>query len=155
MFKFSLQRLLDLKAAREREMAKRLAVALDAAATEAARAQSLADLQTSSTEHVAAAAAASPSVGELVAMRTALTQMQAHRDMANARVEEAQDEVSSRTGEFTAAVQQRHMLDKLRDRQFEQHREVTHRAEQAGMDEVALRRFTARQLKDDSSTEDT
>ena len=141
MFKFPLQRLLDLKSKREQAMARALAEARRQELIEADRRDALVALRDESNHQVAAGAEGSLSVGELVSMRHALTQMAEHLDAAEQRTDAARQQAEARNGELSGAVQERQVLDRLRGRRLDQHRaEETHQDRNA-MDAVALARF--------------
>ena len=152
MFKFPLQRLLKLKAMREQEKARQLAVAQRDAAVEEQHRADIAALQSKGTEQVAAGADASPSVGELVSMRHALTQMGEQLVAAQERAAAALEVVATRNEELSDAVQERQVLDRLRDRRMEEHRAATHHQERTAMDAVALARFHATRSGDHETT---
>ena len=143
MFKFPLQRLLDLKARHEQEMARQLAAARTAATVEEERCQTIASIQSAGADHVAASSDANLSVGELVSMRHALSQIAEHLDVANERAAAAREIVTARNEELSGAVQDRQVLDRLRDRRLELHRAEENQLDRAAMDAVALSRFNS------------
>jgi flagellar FliJ protein len=143
-FRFRLQRLLDLKEKREQELARQLASARRDATSEAEQRDALATLRDASAAHVAAQAAGQATVGELASLQYTVSQLTEHVDVATQRTDAAREVVEARSVELSGAVQERQVLDRLRDRREEQHRAADSQAERARMDAVALSRFAAR-----------
>lgn len=143
MFKFPLQRLLDLKARKEQEMARQLAMARRDLLTEEERRDAILSLQNEGAEQVAAGAESALSVGELVSMRHALAQMGEHLVAAEERTDAARQVEVTRNQALSSAVQDRQVLDRLRDRQLEQHKAAETQLDRAAMDAIALTRFNA------------
>ncbi|MGQ0646105.1 MAG: flagellar export protein FliJ [Gemmatimonadaceae bacterium] len=154
MFKFPLQRLLDLKAKREQEMARRLAAARTDAVREDEQRDAIASLPDAGNEQVAAGAESALSVGELVSMRHALTQLGQRLEAAQERADAAHQVVSATNNALAGAIQERQVLDRLRERRLEEHRADENMQERAAMDAVALSRFNAtRPGRSDSTTQ--
>lgn len=143
-FRFRLQRLLDLREKREQELARQLASAQRDANAEAAQRDALATLRDASAAHVAAQAAGQATVGELASLQYTVSQLGEHVEAAAQRTDAAQEIVAARSAELSGAVQDRQVLDRLRDRRLEQQRAADQHAERSQMDAVALSRFAAR-----------
>ncbi|MCC6316067.1 MAG: hypothetical protein IT361_00150 [Gemmatimonadaceae bacterium] len=143
MFKFPLQRLLALKARKEQEMARQLAVARLEVRVEEERRDALANLQNAGTEQVAAGTESALSVGELVNMRHALAQVEEHLAVAEERTDAARQVEAEKNQALSSAVQDRQMLDRLRDRRLEQHKAAESQGDRAAMDAIGLTRFNA------------
>lgn len=144
MFRFRLQRVLELKEKQEKEVAIRLAHAR--AGEEEARA-AMAALQSVREEGVQRAHEAqrsSPSIGELQNLRFLVEQLNEALEQAGQEVEGAASEVRRCMDEFTAAFKARKVLDRLRERDQENWRAEEIHADQQTMDEVALTGFTHR-----------
>ena len=154
MFKFPLQRLLDLKAKKEQEMARQLAMARHELLTEEQRRDAIVQLQSEGAEQIAAGADSALSVGELVSMRHALTQMGEHLVAAEERTDAARLVESTRNQALFSAVQDRQAFDRLRDRQLEQHKAAETQMDRAAMDAIALTRFNATRSGDHETTND-
>ena len=150
MFKFPLQRLLELKSKREQVKARELADARRQELVEADRRDALMALHDAGSQQVAAGAEAALSVGELVSMRHALTQLGEHLDAAEQRTDVARQNVDLRNGELSGAVQERQVLDRLRDRRLEQHRAEESQQDRTAMDAVALARFHSSRSDDNA-----
>jgi flagellar FliJ protein len=150
-FKFPLQRLLDLKARREQEMARQLAEAQRVADAESARRDSLSALRQESVAQVASHATGPTSVGALVSLASAVSQIEARIDVATERVATAAHDVALKTGDLSSAMRERQVLDRLRDRKLEQFRVEDQRQDQQTMDAIALTRFSNRTAADDSN----
>lgn len=153
-FKFPLQRLLDLKAKREQEMARQLADAQRVADVESAQRDTLSTLREESAAQVATHATGPTSVGALVSLSHAISQIEARMDVAAERVATAEHTVALKTGELSTAMRERQVLDRLRDRKLEQFRAEDQRQDQQTMDAIALTRFSSRTNESDESHKD-
>jgi flagellar FliJ protein len=146
MFRFPLQRILDLKAKREEEIARELAAARTAA-DEAKRAHdTLAAAHDAGRQQLASRPA--PTVGEMRTLSIVLGHLQEHVAAAaleNAAAEAAVAQVHS---QLTTALQERRVLDKLRERRLEAHQAEAAAKDRQTMDAIALTRFAHRDTKD-------
>lgn len=141
MFKFRMQRLLDLREQKEREQAVELLraeAAFDAARTalaglEAARANGRERLL---------GAQGDGTVGQLRNLAFVLEQLDRHVADAAASVSAAEQETARVREALTTAFQERRALDRLRDRQEAEWREHAVQADRQTMDAIALARFT-------------
>jgi flagellar FliJ protein len=148
MFKFPLQRLLDLRAKREQELARQLAAARGDASRAVEHHDALQDLKAEGNASLAARAHEAPSVGELVSLGYTVTQI-------NERVADAADQVAAaealvveQGAVLNDAVRDRRVLDRLRDRREDEHRAVEQHKERTHMDAVAIGRFARRTPED-------
>ncbi|MBL8981086.1 MAG: flagellar export protein FliJ [Gemmatimonadetes bacterium] len=148
MFKFPLQRLLDLRAKREQELARQLAAAQGEALRVTEVRDALRDLQAESAVRLAALSHTSASVGELVSLGYTVTQMGERVETASDAVTAAEAVVTKQGAVLTDAVRDRRVLDRLRDRREDEHRAVEQQKERDAMDAVALGRFTRRTPND-------
>ena len=148
-FIFQLQRLLELKGKRERELARQLAVAQTQATTEQGRQDTLDTLRANASDQLVAATDAQSRVGELRTMSYSVQQLSEQADAQGQRVEHAQRSVAERQGALNSAVQERRVLDRLRDKQLAQHKSDEHHRDRGVMDEVAITRFAATQRQAD------
>jgi flagellar FliJ protein len=142
MFKFPLQRLLELRAAHEREMARQLASARDVAESERRSHETLAAAHEAAQQHIARSTNEIPTVGHLVSLNIALTQLSVQLDQAGQRAREAEAVVEQRRQGLTSASQDRQVLDRLRERRLAEHRDNETMRDRLAMDEIALSRFT-------------
>lgn len=141
-FKFRLQRLLDLREQREREMAAELARAEQAADAARAELANLDAVRAIGRERLHAAHASDGTVGELRNLAFVLEQLDAQMTSSQASVDAA-DEVAARArGELSDAFRDRRVLDRLRDRHEADFRGVAEAADRQAMDAIALTRFT-------------
>ncbi len=143
MFKFQLQRLLDLRARREQELARQLAAARGEAHRATERRDALEDLRLASAAELAARAE-STSVGELMSLGMTLTQLGEQVDMASEAVTAANHQVAQQGDVLNDAVRDRRVLDRLRDRREDEFRLDERQRERDAMDAVALGRFVRR-----------
>jgi flagellar export protein FliJ len=143
MFKFRLQRVLELRAQKERDAAAAVVRAEDAAS--AARAER--DALTTTREQLAQsglAGSGGATVGELQNLGFLLAQLDARVAQAGTVVHAAEETVQQVQGALRTAHQDRRAFDRLRDRHHEQWRAVTEQQDRRRMDEIALTRFTQR-----------
>lgn len=142
MFKFPLQRLLDLRAKRQDEIARQLAQARSAAdATREAR-DELAAARTMGQVQLSEAQAAGPTVGEIASRFYALTQLDQRLAAAAEALRAAEAQVDQVHVALTSAVQDRQVLDRLRERMLEAYRATESHKDRTTMDAIALQRFT-------------
>jgi flagellar protein FliJ len=142
MFKFPLQRLLDLKAKREQEMARQLANAQIEADRERSSRDALARTHAAAQSRLAQAAGDGVTVGHLVSLAQTLTPLHERVTVADERTIAAEQEVDQRHLRLNEALQERQVLDRLREKRFDMHRAEENARDQAAMDAIALTRFT-------------
>ena len=142
MFKFRLQRLLELREQKERDRA--LALAQAEAARDAAR-QALTAMETTRAEGLArlhAEHGAEHTVGQLRNLGFVLEQLDRQLAVASAAVSAAETQTEARRQELGAAHTERRVLDRLRERHEGEWREEAVQADRQTMDAIALARFT-------------
>ena len=149
MFRFRLQRVLELRAQKERDAATSLARANEAA--EVARAERDA-LSTARDELATAGQNAAATVGELQNLSFLLARLDERVEEAGTAVDAAEQTVQQVQGELLTAHQERRAFDRLRDRHHEQWRTTTGQQDRQRMDEIALARFTHRTPPDGSTS---
>jgi flagellar protein FliJ len=142
-FKFPLQRLLDLKAMREQAMARELADARRDADDERVVRDSLAAAHAEAHRVVSSAASATPTVGELVSLSYTLMQLSERVEVAAERAQAAEQVVDQKHHALNAAHQERRVLDRLRDKRHELHKDGEKARDLQAMDAIALTRYTA------------
>ncbi|GJG86606.1 hypothetical protein tb265_17870 [Gemmatimonadetes bacterium T265] len=147
MFRFPLQRVLDLRERQQRDAAAALAAAQDAA--DAARRAEAAIL--SARVELAAAGFAPAGAGAPVgALRTTaflVGRLDAQAEAAGAVAEAAAAAVSDREHALHAAYRDRRALDRLRERHHTTWQAGAVAADRQQMDEIALTRFTQRAVR--------
>lgn len=141
-FKFPLQRLLDLKAQHEREMARQLASAQVAADQERDARDALARAHAAAHSSLAAATGHGITVGHLVSLSQTITPLQERVSQADERTVAAEQVVDERHQQLSAALKERQVLDRLRDKRLDMHRADENARDQAAMDAIALTRYT-------------
>jgi len=139
MFHFHLQKVLDLREQREREVASQLVQALSERDDAQQRLQTLRVTRDASASTMQGP---SRSVGELANLAFVLEQLDGHIANANDEVHAAEEHVEHVKSELTSAFQDRRVLDRLRERHVEQHRATAEQTDQRAMDDIALSRFT-------------
>lgn len=140
-FKFPLQRLLDLKAKREQEIARQLADARRGADAERDVRDSLAATHAAAYRTVSEATSAAPTVGEIVSLSYTLLQLTERVEQATERTEAAEKVVDAKHEALNAVLQERRVLDRLRDKRLGIHRDEEKARDLQEMDAVALTRF--------------
>ena len=140
MFRFSLQRVLELKA--RREQAAAIEVARTKAAADQAR-QECDALQAARAEGVRQiTAGARPTVGEIRNGGYLLQRLDERISEAETVAVKAEDRATERMGEFTIASQERRVLDRLRERHLMSWQTEQVQIDRKTMDDIALSRFT-------------
>jgi flagellar protein FliJ len=142
IFKFPLQRLLDLRAKRQDEIARQLVQARTAADSSRAAHDALTAVRTAGQEQLSEAQATGPTVGEMASRAYALTQLDQRLAAASDALKVAEAQVDQIHGTLTGAVQDKQVLDRLRERMLEAYRTTESSKDRATMDEIALQRFT-------------
>ena len=143
MFKFRLQRVLELRERKERDAATALVSAEESA--EVARAER-ARLDLARQELAARRSVNTPTaalcVGELRNLGFLLERLDEQVTVAQSAASAAEAAVEERREELRAAYQGRRTLDRLRERHLEGYRSAEAAADRQLMDEIALTRFT-------------
>ena|SRR5258705_2754201 len=150
LFKFPLQRLLDLRAKRQDEIARQLAHARTAADSSRATRDQLAEARTTGQTQISEAHAAGPTVGEISSRSFALTQLDQRIAVASDALKAAEAHVDTVHGALTGALQDKQVLDRLRLRMLEAYRATESNKDRTTMDAIALQRFA--QSTGDSAT---
>lgn len=141
MFKFRLQRLLELRERREQEKAVELAQAEAAVADARAALASLEAVRTIGRERLHAAHAGEGRVGELRNLAFVLEQLDHQLSAAAESVSAAETQSAAVRQELGAAHVERRVLDRLRDRHQADWRGLAEQADRQTMDTIALARF--------------
>ena len=144
MFKFPLQRILDLRARREEEIARQLVAARATAEESRLVRDALLAVHAAGQDCLAGEQAATPTVGEMRSLQFALAQLGERVMAADERSREAEEAERKVTQELTQAAQDRQVLDRLRARREEGWRAEESARDLALMDSIALTRFTQR-----------
>lgn len=155
MFKFRLQRILELREKAEQAKAIALASAQDAAEVARQERDTLANLHATSRAEVHAAQRAEPRVGHLQQLGLVLQSLDTRLESAGDSVRAADEVVAGAQKLLDDAARDRRVLDRLKERHTDQWRVEEAHKDRLGMDEVALSRF-ARQADakaiDDAAT---
>ena len=141
LFKFPLQRLLDLRAKRQDEIARQLAQARTAADSSRATRDDLAAVRTVGQAQISEAQATGPTVGEIASRTYALTQLDQRIAQASDALKAAEAHVDQVHNALTGALQDKHVLDRLRERMLEAYRSTESTKDRSTMDAIALQRF--------------
>ena len=141
LFKFPLQRLLDLRAKRQDEVARQLAQARTAADTTRATRDELAAAKSAGQAQMSEAHAAGPTVGEIASRAYAMNQLDQRLAAASDALKAAEAHVDQVHNALTGALQDRQVLDKLRERMLEAYRTTENNKDRSTMDAIALQRF--------------
>ena len=142
MFKFRLQRILELREQAEQAKARELSSAQDAADAARSIHEQLADLHRSSRAEVDAAHRTAPRIGHLTQLGLVLNALDQRLESAGESVRAADEVVQGAQQQLADAARDRRVLDRLKDRHAEQWRVDAAHKDRLGMDEVALARFS-------------
>jgi flagellar FliJ protein len=140
MFRFRLQRVLELRERRERDAATALTRARDAAEAARRSAEALAAARAELAAGDRGAGAGVP-VGALHNLAFLLDRMDAQVAHAGAAVRAAEGTVGEREGALRDAFRDRRTIDRLRERHLDAWRAGAAAADRQLMDELALARF--------------
>lgn len=141
MFKFRLQRVLEMRQQTEQDAATRLAEARngeEAALVERLRLEAARD---EGIEHAASSAALQPKIGQLQNLRFLVDRLNDEIAAAQVEVDAAAAQVQEKLDDYSTAFRDRHMIDKLREKALATHRTEEAQADRKVMDSVALARF--------------
>lgn len=141
MFKFRLQRVLDLRLREEQEKAVDLAAARSEEQRVRETCESLEAAREKSVRSVAASAAAGPTVGQLQNLRLVIDRLNEQLDDAHQQAHHAEQTVQQRMQDLTAAFRDRRVLDKLRERRLKDWQAAEEHHDRTTMDAIALNRF--------------
>jgi flagellar protein FliJ len=144
MFRFSLQRVLDLRAQTEQRAATHLAQAQHRLQQANEQKAEIAGVLAQGIARLTAAVALPKTVGEMRSHCYVLSQLDERLARAEHGIRTAQVEEQQRQQEFTTAFRDRRVLDRLKEKHLEAWREEETRADLAAMDGIALSRFTTR-----------
>lgn len=138
MAAFSLQRVLDLKKRREETVAIKLAEAR--AAADAAR-RSEASLEAQREAGTRSRVTTGVAVGQLQNASYVIEQLDQRLADARDAVKSADATVDARLAEFTTALQERRVLDRLKEKRMEEYLALEAKVDLSTMDAIALTRF--------------
>jgi flagellar FliJ protein len=155
IFKFPLQRLLDLRAKRQDEIARQLMQARTAADHSRATRDALAAARSAGQDQLSEAQAAGPTVGEIASRAYALTQLDQRLAAAADALKVAEAQVDQIHVALTGAVQDRRVLDRLRERMLEAYRNTESSKDRTTMDAIALQRFAQSNTESPSNGEES
>ena len=142
MFKFRLQRILELRQQAEQARARELVSARDDADSAREAQKTIVDLHATSRAQTNAAQQATPRFGHLQQLGIVLQSLDARVVQADEQVRAADDVVVNAQKGLEDAARDRRILDRLKDRHAEQWTVDAAHKDRLSMDEVALARFT-------------
>ena len=140
VFRFRLQKVLELREWRERERGAELASAQQAASDARALRDAMDAVHAAGLAQADAAHREGGSAGELQRLHAVIAQLEEHVQHADAATQEAERDALEALKEFTAAAQERFAIESLRERQQLAWRAARNSHEQKILDEVALTR---------------
>lgn len=141
MFRFRLQKILELREQRERESAARLTAARDEAAVARNAHTALVNLREESIRGVESGGTVRRAVGELRSVGLVVEELNRQVEEARGLVEASDENVRRRLTEFANALSERRAIDLLRDRQHEEWKADEADRDRKTMDNVATSRF--------------
>lgn len=142
MFRFRLQRVLELREKREQAQAIQLAKAEETASAARSTRDELQALHAASRAQITSAHRTEPTVGHLNHLGYVLSELDQRLGQASQVVTKAEGVVSEARVSLEEAARDRRVLDRLKEKHTDAFRtEASHR-DRVEMDEVALARFT-------------
>lgn len=141
MFRFRLQRLLELREQHEQARARELASARGVAEQASKKEELLEQIKQESLSQLRSAAVDAPRVGLLHQLGTALTSLDERLTDAKSAVKEADDGVRQAQELLDAAARDRRVLDRLKSRHADIWRIEESFKDRNRMDEVALMQY--------------
>lgn len=154
MFKFRLQRILELREQHEQAKARALASAQDTAETARGVQDALSALRNDSESQIRAATNAAPRIGHLRQLDLVLASLDARVESAAEVVKAADAQVTAAQDALAHAAKDRRVLDRLKERHAETFRAEFAQKDRLAMDEIALAQFTRKQDVTPSTTPD-
>lgn len=152
MFKFSLQRVLDLRSQREQEAAVTLASAREQADEARQEVEELEQARAHGVLRVYAARSGGVTVGQLQNLGLVIQSLDAQIDSARGQVEQAEAQVERCTSDFTSANQDRRVLDRLRDKHLQVWQSEELQQDRRAMDAIALTRHVRNRASSNEKT---
>ena len=142
MFKFRLQRLLELREKREQAQAIQLAKAEESASVARTERDELQTMHAASRAQITSAHIADPTVGHLHHLGYVMGALDQRLGHASQNVSRAEGVVSEARVSLEAAARDRRELDRVKDKHTGAFRTEESHRDRIAMDEVALARFT-------------
>lgn len=142
MFRFRLQRVLELREKREQAQAIQLAKAEESALVARNERDQLQALRTASRDQISSAHIADPTVGHLHHLGYVMSALDQRLGHASQVVTKAEGIVSEARASLEVAARDRRVLDRLKDKHTETFRAEETQRDRIAMDEIALSRFT-------------
>ena len=142
MFKFRLQRVLELREKREQAQAIQLAKAEESASVARTERDELQAMHAASRAQITSAHIADPTVGQLHHLGYVMGALDQRLGHASQNVTKAEGVVSEARVSLDAAARDRRVLDRLKDKHTGAFRAEESHRDRITMDEVALARFT-------------
>ncbi|MEO7360179.1 MAG: flagellar export protein FliJ, partial [Gemmatimonadaceae bacterium] len=146
MFKFRLQRVLELRAKSEEAKAIQLARAEESASIARSERDQLQMLRTESRAQITTANSSAPTVGHLHHLGFVLNALDHRLVQASQTVSTAEGVVSEARVSLELAARDRRVLDRLKDKHSDVHRAGEAHRDRVQMDEIALSLFTRQRL---------
>ena len=141
MFRFRLQRVLELREEHEQAMARELASARELADAARREQEALAAVRDSSRAEIEAAHTETPHVGHLHQLGFVLQSLDERVERASESVVAADGVVDAAQSALVDAARDRQALDRLKERHAEAWRAEEAQKDRLQMDEIALARF--------------
>lgn len=144
MFRFGLQKVLELREQAEQEQARALAEAERRAREAASHLELLQQIREEEAGKLMRAHSEGRPVGQLQNLSFVIRQLAQRVAEAEKAAREAEDRVAESRGELVTAMTQRRVLDQLKERKQEEWRLGQLELDRKQMDELALGRFQRR-----------
>lgn len=141
MFRFPLQRVLELREQKEQERAGELQVARTSAENARRDCGELEKVRDRGAQNLSAAQTGPATVGQLQNLSYVLQRLDVHLTEARSAAEKAEEKVSDCLSQFTAAFRDRRVIDRLKEKQFDGWKADETQADLKAMDSIALTRY--------------
>jgi len=146
-FRFSLNRLLDLRRDEERRRATHVASARKESDSAKRAREDLVEIRKAGRAKVAEAHMIGGAVGVLRNMELLMERVEEQVEEADKVCQEVDDRLVESIKDYSVAVRERHSLDRLKDRREEEWKIEESRKDQKEIDEIAVMRFGRRALR--------
>ena len=145
MFRFRLQRVLELRQEAEQVASRTLGLARDAADIARRAQHELADLHDTSRKEISATQQREPRIGHLQQLGVVLQSLETRLESAVEQVQVADGVVADAQSKLELAARDRRVLDRLKERHLTVWRAEEAHKDRLQMDEIALARFGRKQ----------
>ncbi|MBC8088921.1 MAG: flagellar export protein FliJ [Phycisphaerae bacterium] len=142
MFRFRLQRVLELREKAEQAQAIELVKAEETASVARKQRDDLQAMRSASRQQLTSAHSSDPTVGHLHHIGFVLNALDERLEHASESLSSAESAASGARSLLEVAARDRRVMDRLKDKHEDEHRAQESHRDRVAMDEIALARFT-------------